>query len=62
MVIKDEILKHQNDFINTCKLHNVIYLFAFGSSTSEDFDNQNSDILIKGLKIPLQTIKNFCFS
>lgn len=44
MVIKDEILKKQNDFALLCKTHNVKYLYAFGSSVSDKFDAGTSDI------------------
>ena len=44
MIIKDEILKKQKDFTILCKNHNVKYLYAFGSSVSERFDVNKSDI------------------
>jgi uncharacterized protein len=44
MIIKDEILKNKKDFTLLCKTHNVKYLYAFGSSVSERFDINNSDI------------------
>jgi predicted nucleotidyltransferase len=44
MIIKDEILKKQKDFTILCKNHNVKYLYAFGSSVSERFDSNKSDI------------------
>jgi predicted nucleotidyltransferase len=44
MIIKEEILKNQKDFNNLCKNHNVKYLYAFGSSVSEQFDFKKSDI------------------
>jgi predicted nucleotidyltransferase len=44
VVVKDEILKKTNDFNNLCKNHKVKYLYAFGSSTTEKFDNKESDI------------------
>ncbi len=44
MIIKDEILKQQNDFTNLCKKHSVKYLYAFGSSVTEKFDFSKSDI------------------
>lgn len=44
MMIRDEILKHQIAFMNVCKNHNVKYLYAFGSSTTDRFDFQKSDI------------------
>ena len=30
--------------MNLCKTHNVKYLYAFGSSTTDKFDKKNSDI------------------
>lgn len=44
MVIKEEILKNQNNFILLCKSHNVKYLYAFGSSVSGEFNPNKSDI------------------
>jgi len=44
MILKDEILKKRQDFTILCKNHNVKYLYAFGSSVSERFDNDKSDI------------------
>lgn len=44
MVIKDEIVKNLKDFLLLCQNHNVRYLYAFGSSTSDTFDSSNSDI------------------
>lgn len=44
MVIKDEILKQTNDFKNICLSHKVRYVYAFGSSISDRFDNEKSDI------------------
>src|SRR5450759_423544 len=44
MRIKDEILKKQNDFNTLCSNHNVKYLFAFGSSVTDKFDVNKSDI------------------
>ncbi len=44
MMIRDEILKNQKVFMNGCKNHNVKYLYAFGSSTTDSFDFQKSDI------------------
>ncbi len=44
MIIKDEILKRSNDFKALCHLHNVRYLYAFGSSTTDKFDSEKSDI------------------
>ena len=44
MVIKDEILKRKTDFSNLCKKHKVRYLYAFGSSTTDKFNETTSDI------------------
>ncbi|HEY9116065.1 MAG TPA: nucleotidyltransferase domain-containing protein [Bacteroidales bacterium] len=44
MVIKDEILKRPDDFSKLCQAHHVKYLYAFGSSTTEKFNPQKSDI------------------
>jgi uncharacterized protein len=44
MIIKDEILKQQKDFIVLCKNHKVKYLYAFGSSVTDKFDANISDI------------------
>lgn len=44
MVIKDEILKKKTDFSTLCKKHKVRYLYAFGSSTTDKFNDITSDI------------------
>ncbi len=44
MVIKDEILKNRKGFNNLCKNHRVKYLYAFGSSVTDKFDYNKSDI------------------
>jgi uncharacterized protein len=44
MIIKDEISKHQKDFTILCKSHEVKYLYAFGSSVTDRFDVNRSDI------------------
>ena len=44
MVIKDEILKRLTDFIALCQLHKVKYLYAFGSSVTDRFNYDTSDI------------------
>ena len=44
MIITDEILKNKKDFTNLCKTHKVKYLYAFGSSVTERFDINKSDI------------------
>lgn len=53
MVIKDEILKKKTDFSILCKNHNVKYLYAFGSSTTDKFNDITSDIdLLVEIDIP----------
>ena len=44
MIIRDEILKQETDFKTLCQKHNVKSLYAFGSSTTENFDFNKSDI------------------
>ena len=44
MVIKDEISKKRIDFALLCKDHKVKYLYAFGSSVTDKFDPNKSDI------------------
>jgi predicted nucleotidyltransferase len=44
MFIKDEILKQESNFLSLCKKHNVSYLYAFGSATTNQFNKHSSDI------------------
>lgn len=44
MFVRDEILKRLADFRSMCQLHEVKYLYAFGSSVNEKFDVSSSDI------------------
>jgi predicted nucleotidyltransferase len=44
MFIKDEILKQESNFLSLCKKHNVRYLYAFGSATTNQFNKHSSDI------------------
>ena len=44
MVIMDEILKRLDDFNSLCQEHQVKYPYAFGSSVTERFDYDKSDI------------------
>ncbi|MDO5664010.1 MAG: nucleotidyltransferase domain-containing protein [Bacteroidia bacterium] len=45
MIIKDEISKKADDFTELCKSHNVVSLYAFGSSVTDDkFNQETSDI------------------
>ena len=44
MRVKDEIQARVADFVNLCVNHKVMYLYAFGSSTTDSFDPKSSDI------------------
>jgi uncharacterized protein len=44
MIVKDEILKKLTDFNSLCQQHKVRYLYAFGSSVTDRFDYDTSDI------------------
>lgn len=44
MIIKDEISKGLTVFKSLCQAHKVKYLYAFGSSTNDNFDFDKSDI------------------
>jgi predicted nucleotidyltransferase len=44
MRIRDEISKKKDAFIILCKDHKVKYLYAFGSSVTDEFDTDRSDI------------------
>ena len=44
MLVKNEILKDPYNFKSLCQAHNVKYLYAFGSSTTDAFDFEKSDI------------------
>lgn len=44
MIIKDQISKQVSDFESTCKMHSVKTLYAFGSATTDHFDDKKSDI------------------
>ena len=44
MFIQDEIQKKLNGFNTLCKAHNVKYIYAFGSSITNMFDIDKSDI------------------
>ena len=44
MIIRDKILNDRVNFMNLCKIHSVKYLYAFGSSTTDKFDKDRSDI------------------
>ena len=44
MFVKDEIGKKSSEFYTLCKNHKVKYLYAFGSSVTDHFDSDKSDI------------------
>jgi predicted nucleotidyltransferase len=44
MIIEELINKDKNTFYKLCKDHNVKSLFAFGSSVTDKFDPEKSDI------------------
>jgi uncharacterized protein len=44
MFVRDEIAKQLYDFNILCQNHKVKYLYAFGSSVSDRFDDTKSDI------------------
>jgi uncharacterized protein len=44
MIIQEEISKGLNVFNTLCSTHKVKYLYAFGSSTTNKFDIDKSDI------------------
>lgn len=44
MYLQKEIKEKVNDFSALCKAHSVKYLFAFGSSITDTFDKEKSDI------------------
>ena len=44
MQIKDSIRDKLLDFTTLCKLYNVKNLYAFGSATTDQFDENTSDI------------------
>ena len=59
MVIKNEILINQEtEFITLCRKHKVKYLYAFGSSTTDKFDFNKSDI---DLVVEIDAIANYTF-
>jgi predicted nucleotidyltransferase len=43
MVIND-LIENRDDFVALCKNHHVKQIYAFGSSVSEKFDTEKSDI------------------
>ena len=44
MNLRDSIKHKMNDFLALCKTHNVKNLYAFGSSITENFNEDSSDI------------------
>ena len=44
MIIKEEIVKQKDRFIELCQNHKVKYLYAFGSATNNSFNPITSDI------------------
>jgi predicted nucleotidyltransferase len=44
MIIKELIYNRYNDFTELCKNHRVKQIYAFGSSVSDNFDPEKSDI------------------
>jgi len=44
MFVKDEISIRRKDFEALCQSHKVKYLYAFGSSVTDRFDPEKSDI------------------
>jgi len=44
MSVRKDISNRLNDFTSLCDSHNVKYLYVFGSSLTERFDEENSDI------------------
>lgn len=44
MNLKDAIKYKMSDFLSLCKSHNVKSLYAFGSSLTNQFNEESSDI------------------
>ena len=44
MNLKDSIKGKTSEFLNLCKTHQVKTLYAFGSSTNDQFNESSSDI------------------
>lgn len=44
MKLKQDIERRANDFLDLCQRHNVKSLYAFGSSITEKFNENTSDI------------------
>ena len=61
MNLKETIKNKMDDFLTLCKYHNVKNLYAFGSSITDRFDENLSDIdlLIEiGIEDPIQRGEN----
>ena len=44
MVLQEEISRHESDFKSLCEIHKVKFLYGFGSSVTDRFDKNKSDI------------------
>lgn len=44
MNLKESIKGKMSDFVSLCKFHNVSSLYAFGSSVTDKFNEETSDI------------------
>lgn len=44
MVVKEQISANHQNFLTLCKEHHVKFLYAFGSSTNDQFKEDSSDI------------------
>jgi uncharacterized protein len=44
MILKDKICNRLGDFTLLCASHNIKYLYVFGSSITDKFDYEKSDI------------------
>ncbi len=44
MNLKDSIKSKSKEFLTLCKMHDVKTLYAFGSSTNDQFNEETSDI------------------
>ena len=44
MNLKDSITRKSKEFLALCKMHDVKFLYAFGSATNNQFNDETSDI------------------
>ncbi len=44
MGLKESITSKMSEFLTLCKVHDVKYLYAFGSSITDQFKEDTSDI------------------